>query len=995
MKPLPIHPRASSAGRHSTFCLGVLLLASAAASAQLMLTEIQSSQAAAGMDDYWELTNFGESPVDISGYRWHDSGRNFEAAAGSALPSGTLIAPGESVIFSRVIPAATFRTWWGIDESVKVFQWAEAPGLGQNDAITLFDSAGNELFFFSYAANGFTRADGTAATGNHAGLSAGGAAATQALVWLPASGLDSPRYTFADGTNHGSFQAATGADLGSPGFAGAPPAITLALGLSATPAIFSESAAIPAATGTVTRTGSTATELVVELFSNDTTEATVPTSVTIQVGESSATFAVSAVDDSFPDGDQTVTLSATADGAEAATFDIIVQDDGDVFTPKLLVTEIQSNQSPGTSGRPTGTGDYWELTNFGDGTVSLEGWRWHDEGRNFVAAAGSALPAGSEILPGESVIFTATDATLFRQWWGISAEVKVFTWSGAPGLGQNDGISLFEPGGNEVFFFSYAADTFTILDEVIENELSYGTHAGPSAGGTLTYQALIINPQSTYEEPKYSHADGVRFGSFTAAFGFDLGSPGIIDETAAPTVTLSLSINPDSFPENAANPAAAGTVTRSGSTALELEVNLSSSDTTEATVPSVVVIPVGQSSATFEVNAVDDQFPDGDQMVFITASAPGVISGSYEIVVEDDGSDTFTAKLLLTELQSNQSPLESGRPATAGDYWELTNFGDEEVSLAGYRWDDDSRNFSLGEGSSLPEGTVIAPGESVIFTTMDPMEFRQWWGVFSSVQVFQWVGGPGLGSSDGIALFEPGGNEVFFFSYGAGGFTVSGGDPSFGGHAGISAGGAEAFQALIWDPTSSYGEPRYTFADGTLFGSSKAANGDDLGSPGRVDSPAGGTVYQDWLGLFGISPAAPKARPEEDFDNDGSANFVEFALGGNPASGADDGIQSGLIAEVEGSDTLVITIAVREGAQAPVFAGTPSPSATVDGVTYTIEGSLGLADGWNAVVEEISPAVNPGGTLVAPNDYELRSFRLVQPADTGFLRVKLDPVASP
>ena len=70
---------------------------------------------------------------------------------------------------------------------------------------------------------------------------------------------------------------------------------------------------------TVTRTGSTAGSLVVMLNSSDTTEATVPTTVTIAAGQASATFAVGAVDDLVRDGTQSVSITASATGLLAGT----------------------------------------------------------------------------------------------------------------------------------------------------------------------------------------------------------------------------------------------------------------------------------------------------------------------------------------------------------------------------------------------------------------------------------------------------------------------------------------------------------------------------------------------------------------------------------------------------------------------------------------------------------------------------------------------------
>ncbi len=68
---------------------------------------------------------------------------------------------------------------------------------------------------------------------------------------------------------------------------------------------------------TVTRVNaSLAADLVVTLASSDTTEATVPATVTIPAGQASVSFPIAAVDDTIPDGTQAVTITATAGRAD-------------------------------------------------------------------------------------------------------------------------------------------------------------------------------------------------------------------------------------------------------------------------------------------------------------------------------------------------------------------------------------------------------------------------------------------------------------------------------------------------------------------------------------------------------------------------------------------------------------------------------------------------------------------------------------------------------
>jgi autotransporter-associated beta strand protein len=151
--------------------------------------------------------------------------------------------------------------------------------------------------------------------------------------------------------------------------------------------------------------------------------------------------------------------------------------------------------------------------------------------------------------------------------------------------------------------------------------------------------------------------------------------------------------------------------------------------------------------------------------------------------------------------------------------------------------------------------------------------------------------------------------------------------------------------------------------------------------------PPPATPYDDWLLAAGLTPGEPGTGPNENSDGSGVPNLIQFALGGNPNDPVDNGIHM----VFDSSDGVtgppfLITIAAREGA---VFAGSPSPAATIDGVITTLTGSDNLAD-WSAAVEEVVPAFDANGLLSAPPGYQLHSFRLANPppeSGQGFLRV--------
>jgi len=102
--------------------------------------------------------------------------------------------------------------------------------------------------------------------------------------------------------------------------------------------------------------------------------------------------------------------------------------------------------------------------------------------------------------------------------------------------------------------------------------------------------------------------------------------------------TLTITLAANAVFEADGPDATTGTVSRGGSTEDDLTVYLTSSDTTEATVPATVLIPAGQASATFAVTAWDDFVADGTQTVTITAAAAGFEEATATLLVMDSGA---------------------------------------------------------------------------------------------------------------------------------------------------------------------------------------------------------------------------------------------------------------------------------------------------------------------------------------------------------------------
>ncbi|MCF2148698.1 putative Ig domain-containing protein [Desmonostoc muscorum LEGE 12446] len=124
------------------------------------------------------------------------------------------------------------------------------------------------------------------------------------------------------------------------------------------------------------------------------------------------------------------------------------------------------------------------------------------------------------------------------------------------------------------------------------------------------------------------------------------------------TPTLSLSITPSSFAENAGANAATATLTRSDTSVPDLVVNLSSNDPTEATLPTTVTFTGNSPTVTFAINAEDDLILDGSQSVTITASATGFTNAIADITVTDN---EVAPSIKISEIQGagHISPLRN------------------------------------------------------------------------------------------------------------------------------------------------------------------------------------------------------------------------------------------------------------------------------------------------------------------------------------------------
>jgi hypothetical protein len=188
--------------------------------------------------------------------------------------------------------------------------------------------------------------------------------------------------------------------------------------------------------------------------------------------------------------------------------------------PHLVVTEVMSSEAKLKTGSPV-TSDWWELSNLGNFTVNLWGYRFDDDHYSFLDAF--TVSNAVSIAPGESVVFVEDmSANDFRTWWGsqhLPGSLQIITY---PRIG-------FSASGDAVHVWNAAANSTTdTVADVTYPAATKGVSFGYNAS-TGTFGALS--------------AAGAN-GAYVAAFNGDIGSPGILG--TAPYI-LSIDHSDDNF----------------------------------------------------------------------------------------------------------------------------------------------------------------------------------------------------------------------------------------------------------------------------------------------------------------------------------------------------------------------------------------------------------------------------------------------------------------
>ena len=530
--------------------------------AQLAITEVHSAQSTNGVPsvhaDWWELSNLGTSPIDLTGYRFNDDTGGL-AAGVITLPS-VILSPNESAIFVETLSESDFRKWWGeqLKPDLRVFTYStNSIGLSSSgDALWLWNaSATNTLDIVT---------------------SAEFSAASLGASWIPnpTTGLMTDLSSI---TNPGTFPAADNADLASPGTHPGPVPLRFAteasdqtvnpgdtakftvlvhglprpryqwskdgvpiqgahgpsLEIKGVAAEQLGSYQVTISNGLETKVGRAAKLALRELpvppqFTTSLSNLTALVGGTVQFhsvasGSPKPTYAWSFNGVPLPTETEPSLLRTNVSKGDEGIYSVVAKNDVGSVTnsaqlsirakPDLRITEVQSTGALNPDF--TGYQDWFELTSFEPNPVILTGWKFDDNSARLTASF--TFTNTLVIAPNESIVFVEVlSPDQFRSWWGtnnVGTQVQIVTYSGS-GFGLSSGGD-----GVRIWQSEATADT----------DILASADFGPGDPGV----SFNFDPDSKSFGTK--SVLGVN-GVFQSAASLDIGSPGRIREGSVPII---------------------------------------------------------------------------------------------------------------------------------------------------------------------------------------------------------------------------------------------------------------------------------------------------------------------------------------------------------------------------------------------------------------------------------------------------------------------------
>jgi|GEM_PF-911762 len=409
---------------------------------------------------------------------------------------------------------------------------------------------------------------------------------------------------------------------------------------------------------TVSRSGSTASSLTVNITPSDPARLNYASQVTIYAGQSGRTFYISAPNNSDLEGDMNINITASAASFTSDTESLLLIDDeipalsitslptviaeGDVLnfnistnfppTDSLFVNIIASEVEDVPLPTPVAIAPGTTTVNV-QVTLPDDDFAEPDETVTITAGSAGLTPA--------SGTFTLTNDEDIPP---ISFGLTIDTISESAGLYATQGVITRLGNTDAVLQVDISSDNPEAL------YMPSTVPLGPGEMEKTFYIGIFDNQQNEgFRDIEITASVLISACNCTAS----AASAGVYSDilTVADNdgASLSLSVNPFSLAEGVAN---AGTLTIERNTATDnaLTVTLSSSDVSELVLPATVTIPAGASTVNVAMATQDDGIVDGNQNVSIQANATDFSPGIISVIVTDNNKPDFQiAEVTLPE----------------------------------------------------------------------------------------------------------------------------------------------------------------------------------------------------------------------------------------------------------------------------------------------------------------------------------------------------------
>ena len=453
-----------------------------------------------------------------------------------------------------------------------------------------------------------------------------------------------------------------------------PTNIAVTLSLAPASSAIAQNASPATLAVTIARTGDASSDLFVNLSSDDPADLSVPAAVTIPAGQSSVVFDATVHDSGIADANQLVHLSASAAGSVGASSAVTVLDTDQpslqVTLPSQL-TEGQSSSFTVTRGGDTSQSVVVQLSDSLPSQLIVPNTVTIPAGQSSVTAMLNSIDDGLPEKP-QSVSIAAMASGLVP-----ATAPLVFLSNNLPILSLTPNTNnVLESAGTTGITLVVQRQKVTIGPLTVKLYLSDTTLG--TLPGTVVIPANAASTSFTFLPIDDHLADGPHTEVVTAYGAYASCGCTIVSGSASATITivndnqpsLELGLSRSLIFKSDTNPAAMGTVFRpGGDTSSSLIVALSSSDLTEASVPSSVTIPAGAMSATFPITAVPGGNEHGNQIVSISANATGFAAATSSLTV----TDVDLPQLVVTQIEPSSSSVASDNSISVS--FTITNEG--------------------------------------------------------------------------------------------------------------------------------------------------------------------------------------------------------------------------------------------------------------------------------------------------------------------------------